>query len=148
MGPEKVRFARLTQCFYALEDSLCLCQFVYGPSWQLYGPQEVVALVRAATGWDVDMEELLLVGERRVNLMRAFNAREGIGSAQDRLADKFYHRALQGGPTDGRKLEEAVYETARAEYYRQCGWDHNGVPTRATLVRLGLHWAADMLPPR
>ncbi|MBA4380863.1 MAG: aldehyde:ferredoxin oxidoreductase, partial [Anaerolinea sp.] len=77
LGAEKVRFAYLTEVFYSLMDTLELCQFVWGPAWTLYGPAETVALVRAVTGWDVTLEELMTVGARRLNLMRTFNAREG-----------------------------------------------------------------------
>ena len=47
-------------------------------------------MVRAVTGWDVTVEELLIVGERRLNMMRAFNAREGINRKQDMLTEKFF----------------------------------------------------------
>ncbi|MER3513441.1 MAG: hypothetical protein C4310_02765 [Chloroflexota bacterium] len=86
MNEEKVRFALTTQYTYSALDTLTLCQFVWGPSYQLYGPDELVALVRAATGWDdVTLEEIQQIGARRLNLMRAFNAREGIGRDRDTL---------------------------------------------------------------
>ena len=50
LSDEKVRFAYRTQCFYSALDSLGLCQFVWGPSWQLYGPSETVELVRVRHG--------------------------------------------------------------------------------------------------
>ena len=65
LDDEKVRFAYNTQCFYSLMDILCLCQFVWGPSWQLYGPKDVVELAKVAIGWDTSVHELMLIGERR-----------------------------------------------------------------------------------
>ena len=62
LGPEKVKFAYLTEVFYSMLDTLELCQFVWGPAWTLYGPQETVDMVKAVTGWDVTMEELMAVG--------------------------------------------------------------------------------------
>jgi aldehyde:ferredoxin oxidoreductase len=50
-GAEKVRFAAKTQIFYSILDTLELCQFVWGPAWCLYGPMEMVELVRRITGW-------------------------------------------------------------------------------------------------
>ena len=38
LSDAKVRFAYRSQCFYSALDTLGLCQFVWGPSWQLYGP--------------------------------------------------------------------------------------------------------------
>jgi aldehyde:ferredoxin oxidoreductase len=37
-------------------------------------------MIRAVTGWDITVDELLAVGERRLNLFRVFNAREGLGA--------------------------------------------------------------------
>ena len=74
---EKVRYALITEYLYSCLDSVSVCQFVFGPAWHLYGPDQLVELVRTVTGWDVTIEELLLVGERRLNMLRAFNAREG-----------------------------------------------------------------------
>jgi aldehyde:ferredoxin oxidoreductase len=144
LGPEKVNFARKTQHFYSLLDSLSLCQFACGPSWQLYGPEEIEKILHAVTGWDVTIEELLTVGERRLNMMRAFNSREGINRNQDELPEKFFQKGLKGGPSDGWKVDRAEWEVARDEYYRQSGWDiKSGTPTRRTLEGLGLGWVAD-----
>jgi aldehyde:ferredoxin oxidoreductase len=144
LGPEKVNFARKTQYFSSLLDSLNLCMFACGSSWQLYGPEEIVKMLQAVTGWDVTIKELMDLGERRLNMMRAFNAREGIGRNQDTLSEKFFQKALKGGPSDGWKIDKAEWEAARDEYYRQCGWDVKlGTPTRQTLERLGLGWVAN-----
>lgn len=144
LGPEKVNFARKTQHLCSLLDSLNLCQFTSGPSWQLYGPEEIVKIVQAVTGWDVTIEELLTVGERRLNMMRSFNAREGINRNRDTLTEKFFQKGLVGGPSDGWKIDRAEWEAAREEYYRQSGWDAKlGTPTRPTLERLALGWVAD-----
>ncbi len=141
LSNEKINFARKTQYLYSMLDSLNLCQFVYGPSWHLYGPQEIMELVQAVTGWEVSIDELITLGERRLNMMRVFNAREGINRHQDQLPGKFYHQPLEGGPTDGWKIDKSEFETALEEYYRQCGWDiDSGIPTSETLERLGLSW--------
>ena len=146
LGPEKVNFARKTQHMHSMLDSVNLCQFACGPSWQLYGPDEIMKIVRAVTGWNVTLEELLTVGERRLSMMRAFNAREGINRDQDKLPEKFFREGLQGGPSDGWKVNKAEFEAALDEYYRQSGWDvRSGIPTRQTLERLGLGWVADSL---
>jgi aldehyde:ferredoxin oxidoreductase len=104
----------------------------------------MVKMVHAITGWDVTIEELLTVGERRLNMMRAFNAREGISRNQDVLSEKFFQKALKGGQSDGWKVDKNEWEAARDEYYRQSGWDvKSGTPTRETLKKLGLEWVAE-----
>jgi aldehyde:ferredoxin oxidoreductase len=144
MNEEKIRFALASQHMYSAMDSLNLCQFVYGPAWQLYGPAEMVDTVRAITGWDVDMDELQKVGERRLNMQRAFNAREGLDRKDDKLPEKFFKRALKGGPSEGWRIDPAEFETWLDKYFELCGWDiETGIPDRAKLADLGLAWIAD-----
>jgi aldehyde:ferredoxin oxidoreductase len=142
LSAEKVRFALRTQQFYSFLDTASICQFVWGPAWTLFGPVETVEFVRSVTGWeDFDLDELIAIGERRLNLLRAFNAREGITRANDKLPAKMF-RPLRGtGPTAGVALDHAVIEGALDEYYRLAGWDgKTGNPTPETLARLGLDW--------
>ena len=146
MSDEKIRFAMTSQYMYSAMDSLNLCQFVYGPAWQLYGPDDMVELVRAVTGWeDVSFAELQKVGERRLNMMRAFNAREGMDRKNDVVPEKLF-KPLKGGASDGWKLDRDEVESALDKYFEFCGWDvKTGVPTRAKLEELDLGWVADQL---
>jgi aldehyde:ferredoxin oxidoreductase len=146
LSDEKIRFALVSQYLYSALDSLDLCQFVYGPAWQLYGPDDLVDVVRAITGWkDVNYEELQKVGERRLNMMRAFNAREGIDRKNDVIPEKLF-KPLKGGVSDGWKLDRDEVESALDKYFEFCGWDvKTGVPTRAKLDELDLGWVADQL---
>jgi aldehyde:ferredoxin oxidoreductase len=147
LSDAKVRFAYRSQAFYSALDTLGLCQFVWGPSWQLYGPSETVELVKAGTGWDATMEELIEVGERRIHLLRALNAREGIGKDSDVLPKKLFKPLAGTGPTAGVALTGEEFERARASYYQMAGCDPaTGYPTRAKLADLGLDWVADKIP--
>jgi len=145
LNKEIVHFALIGQYLYSAMDSINICQFVYGPAWQLYGTGQIVEMVRKVTGWEVDIEEILRVGELRLNLMRAFNAREGIGRQADKLPKKMF-QPLQGGTSDGIALTEAEVETAKDLYYAEAGWDvATGMPTRQKLEQLDLGWVADLL---
>jgi aldehyde:ferredoxin oxidoreductase len=142
---EKVRFALKTQHFYSGLDTFGLCQFVFGPAWTLYGPDQVVQLIKAATGWNYSLFEYMQAGERRLNMLRAFNAREGIGRNEDTLPKKLF-KELKGGATDGVKLSHEELEHAKDTYYAMSGWDpQTGVPTRAKLEELGIGWVADAI---
>ncbi|TAK13495.1 MAG: aldehyde:ferredoxin oxidoreductase [Anaerolineae bacterium] len=146
LDAEKIDFAVKTQRLYSALDSLNLCQFVFGPAWQLYGPDQTVETVRAITGWDVTIDEIQELGERRLNMLRAFNAREGLDRKEDKLPAKLFKKALKGGASDGFKLDEDEFEAALDTYYEQSGWDvETGNPSRPTLERLGLGWVADQL---
>jgi aldehyde:ferredoxin oxidoreductase len=103
---------------------------------------DVVAAVRAATGWDITVDELLEIGERAVNLARLFNVREGFSRADDRLPDRL-HTPLEGGPLLGTSIDRDAFEGAISALYALKGWDPaTGIPTRERLAQLGLEWAA------
>lgn len=146
LGYEKVRFAYLTHVFFSMLDTVELCQFVWGPGWTLYGPKETADTVSAVTGWDVTVDELMAVGSRRLNLLRTFNAREGLDRKADKLPKKFY-KALKGeGPTAGIALNKEQIETAIDQYYELAGWTNTGIPTVETLKKHEIEWAAEYLP--
>src|SRR5581483_4485996 len=145
LTPEKVRFALKTEHFYSGLDTFGLCQFVFGPAWTLYGPSQTVDLIKSATGWNYSLHEFMQAGEMRLNMLRAFNAREGIDRKDDTLPKKMY-KELKGGATDGVKLSEEEIEKAKDIYYEMSGWDvKTGVPTRTKLESLGIGWVADTI---
>ena len=143
LSDTKVKFAYDTQCFYSALDTYGLCQFVWGTTWQLYGPAETVELVRYGTGWDATMDEVMKVGERRLHLLRAFNAREGLGKADDVLPKKLFQPLEGKGPTAGVALTPEDFERARAKYYELAGCDPaTGHARKEKLADLGLEWVA------
>jgi len=145
LNEEKVRFAYTTQKMYSVTDSLCLCQFDWGPAWTLYGPEHFLPMIKAATGWDMTMDELMRVGERRINMMRAFNAREGFTREQDVLPPKV-HQPKVGGASDGVFVTVEELEKAKDLYYQMAGWDvATGNPTPRKLEELGLSWVVSLL---
>jgi aldehyde:ferredoxin oxidoreductase len=137
---EKVRYALVSEYLYSCLDSVNVCQFVFGGAWHLYGPDQLAQTVQAVTGWDVTIDELLLVGERRLNMLRAFNAREGLTREDDKLPKKM-SKALKGGPSDGFNFTPEELEDAKDTYYALAGWDvATGTPTPEKLSELGLGW--------
>ena len=146
LNAEKVKFAWETQKNYSFLDTLSLCQFVWGPAWTVYGPDEEVALIKAVTGWEVTLEEIQQIGERRINMMRAFNAREGVGRDQDTLPKKLF-KPLKGGRSDGLVITPDELESALDLYYELAGWNKTtGNPTPTKLAELGLDWIQALNP--
>ncbi len=144
LNPEKVRFALRTQYAYSALDTEDVCQFVYGPGWALMGMEELAGVVTAVTGWKTSVDDLLEIGARRLNMLRAFNAREGITRESDTLPRRLFDEPLVGGMSDGVAVDEAEFNEALDEYYRQAGWDPGtGNPTRETLEGLDLAWIAE-----
>ncbi|MBP1633038.1 MAG: aor [Acidobacteria bacterium] len=144
LNEAKVSFALRSQWAYQAMNSATVCQFVFGPAWQLMGMEELAQALSAVTGWDMTVEELLAVGARTLNLQRAFNAREGFTREQGTRPGRFFDEPLQGGASDGSRVDRAEWEAARESYYRQAQWDPaTGNPTRRTLEETGLAWVAD-----
>jgi len=133
----KVRATAHSQLYYSLMDTLTLCMFPWGPG-SLMGYREMEDLVYATTGWRMTMFELMKAGERRINLLRAFNAREGFDRRHDALPPRAFE-PLQGGPADGSRIDPEEFEAALDAYYAAMGWDPaTGLPTPGKLAELGL----------
>jgi len=145
LNREKIHYALTTQYLYSVLDSVNICQFVFGPSWHLYDAEQLRRLVESVTGWDISMDELLQVGARRLNMLRAYNACEAFGREQDTLPPKLFQPRV-GGATDGVALTEKELDDAKDMYYEQAGWNvSTGMPARARLTELGLGWVADLM---
>lgn len=97
---------------------------------------EIAEGLTYATGIEFDEPALKRIGERTINLMRAYNALHGITRADDRLPRRFTE---EPSPARGALGEVAHAEKMLDEYFELRGWDAvQGWPTRETLDRLGL----------
>ncbi len=140
----KVKATMVSQFYYSLLDTLTVCDFCWGPG-SLFSHRELERLVEAATGWKVSFWELMKAGERRVNLMRAFNRREGFDRAADQLPERVFE-PLPDGPSQGKHVDAGRLAAALELYHAMMNWDKDtGCPTRGKLVELGLGWVADAL---
>ncbi len=140
LGPDKVRLHTYNTIDRATQNCLLVCNFV---PWTL---QERVELINAATGWDTTPVELFEAGQRALNLARVFNLREGLTAADDRLPERSYGPTRNGPLADGGIDREELQEAVQL-YYGMMGWDEeSGRPSRATLEKLGIGWAAEHLP--
>jgi aldehyde:ferredoxin oxidoreductase len=121
-------------------DALCVCLFA-GPPMRELTQHTVAALVHAVTGWVTSDQELFLWGRRRLQLMRLYNQREGIGRDEDTLPARFFTDPVDAGRHRGAVLDRAVFTESVGRYYMLMGWDAHGMPTADTLLSLGLDWA-------
>lgn len=128
---EKGKLARSTQNSYCLQDSLIFCSF------SRYGldDRKRFEFVDAVTGWHFTEEERSLIADRIYTVERLFNLREGFTRRDDALPWRALHEPMPDGPTKGNTVP---LEPMLVDYYRERGWDEEGVPTEATLDRLGL----------
>ena len=123
---------RLFQDFCEAVESSGICKFaLYGD----FRSGHVISLLRAATGWDLETDELMKIGERSFNLKRLINVHCGVTANDDRLPDRIRTLSLAEGGTKGSLPDQ---ETMLGEYYRARGWDENGIPTPQKLKELSL----------
>ena len=105
---------------------------------------EVVEGFKALTGREISIEEGLKIGEKIINLSRAFNAREGFDRKDDAMPERFLTEPVSEGPQDGARVDNL--DAMIDEFYSECGFDlKTGWPTRAKLEELGLKDVADEL---
>ncbi len=102
-----------------------------------------------ATGLAWTMDHFWRVADRIYALMKAFWARE----YPDWDRSKDYPPAVwfdpanadQEGPIAGKVLDRDQYGRLLDHYYQLRGWDHRGIPTKATFAALGLDEEANEL---
>ena len=96
------------------------------------------------TGLEFTPEEIWTVAERCNNLERLFNLREGLTRNDpvkgDTLNHRYFDEPCRRGAPDviGARIDRDKFNTMLDEFYEHHGWDKDGVPTAATLRRLGL----------
>ncbi|MEK6712489.1 MAG: aldehyde ferredoxin oxidoreductase family protein [Nitrospinota bacterium] len=141
----KPLFAIRTQNFTALGDSFTQCRFTAERGYGAMINEKYATMLNMVTGWDTTAEELERTGERIVNLERAFQAREGVDRSRDMLPHRVMHEPIPEGPHKGMHCPPQELEAMKDEYYRLRGWSERGVPTAATLKRLGLEDVATQI---
>ena len=139
LGPQKVRIFVYLQQYWNLLNSLGVCMFTAKP----FGTQTlngIVDYVKAVTGWETSLFDLLKVGQRHANMARIFNLREGFTARDDTLPDRFF-RPMEGGTLKGKKINREEFSKGLGTYYEMMGWDpETGVPKKAKLSELDLDW--------
>jgi aldehyde:ferredoxin oxidoreductase len=144
LSDEKMKHFFILEQLTSLEKVIGYCFF--GPAPRSYiHPDEVLLSINAATGWNLSMEEALMIGERATNLARVFNAREGFSRKDDVLPERLY-QGLENGALQGEAMPRDEFKKALTILYGLKGWDlETGNPTRERLEDLSLDWAADLL---
>jgi len=110
-----------------------------------FDQEQMRDIVNGVTGWNLSIEELEKVGERAMDMARAFNTLLGQTAEDDKTAPRFT-TGFTFGPREGQHIDLEELEKSRQEYYQQMGWDATlAVPTQARLEELRIGWLADKL---
>lgn len=142
---EKVRAFVLLERYWKMLDSLGLCVFGFAPRGVMPIPT-LVECIRAVTGWETSLLDLMQSAERGTLLARAFNAREGFTSRDDRLPGRIFDPKPNGPGAGKRAFGREEFEQALRAYYTIVGVDpETGRPAEGKLLEAGLEWVAELL---
>lgn len=141
---EKMKQFYIMEKLTSLEKVIGYCFF--GPAPRSYIEIEDMLLsINAATGWNLTLEDALLIGERATNIARIFNAREGFSRRDDVLPERLF-QGLENGALKGNSMPREEFEQALTVLYGLKGWDPaTGNPTIERLEDLSLSWAIEMI---
>jgi aldehyde:ferredoxin oxidoreductase len=130
-----------------IPDLLGICKFLVGwvPFFCYFKSDTMAKCLSLATGKDFDNEKLNSYCERMTDLIRAFNAREGITSKDDTVPDILFE---EPSLVTGKPLDREKFNGMLGEVYSARGWNKNGMPTRERLEELGMKDVADDLDNR
>lgn len=145
LGPRKVKLFTYNQQLWGIYMVLDICIFVGVPG-HTFGLENIVNIVKAATGWNTSIFELMKVAEKGLTMARAFNLREGLSKNDDKLPKRLYE-GIENGNNAGSKIDEYELKKAIELYYRLMGWDKDGVPEDFKLYELELDWLIKHVEP-
>lgn len=125
---------------HAVLNSLGICFFnSIWEGYELLDENDIVQLLNAATGWNLDRFELLNIGERIHNLERMFNYKHAKFDRKDDYPPaRFMEEKIKNGPYKGEYMDRKKFDKMLDENYQLHGWTEQGIPKEETLIKLGL----------
>jgi len=142
LGPKKVRNYKALSGLWSATDSLCVCIFAAPPTRSMT-LEEMGALLGAITGWESSSYEVMAYGDRRINLTKIYNIREGLTADQDTLPERFFTDQITVGRWTNYSIDKAKFQEMIQTYYSMMGWNHEGVPRYSTLLENRLEWVVE-----
>jgi len=126
----KAKMTAICDNFGAIMNAAPMCQFVFGGM----SAHDVTYMLRKSTGFDYDLEEITLCGERLWYLKRVLNNFMGARALDDRLPKRVMQPFTEGGT----KGSVPDMDHMLKEYYEIRKLDSNGIPTIDKLRSLDL----------
>jgi len=140
-------------CFYeenqkAMVDCLNVCCFTTHWSYAVLTADQV-EYFNAATGMDITEEEFMEIGERVVNLERAYWGRMLSGLREDTIPERFMNEPMPRGTPDQTNVGATFpVQKILPGYYKYRDYDpETGFPSERRLKMLGLDYVAKDLAP-
>ncbi len=126
----KAQWVKTFQDFTCVVNSTVNCLF----STFALGVEDYAKLLSAVTGWDLNAEEIMKIGERIYNLERLIINEFGFDGKDDTLPKRLLQEPMPEGAAKGQVVE---LEKMKEEYYKLRGWV-NGRPTPEKLKELDI----------
>jgi aldehyde:ferredoxin oxidoreductase len=120
-----------------LSNSATLCQFCL----MSISLNELAEALKAATGFDYDLKEIMECGERIWMIQRGLNNLMGVTAADDRMPKRIMTPLPDGGAAGSVPNVELMLK----DYYKARGLDAKGRPLKEKLMSLGLPELASKL---
>jgi len=132
---ENKEYVAWRENYVTLHDTLGSCKLT-GRS--VYSPEFMSRFVKAHLGLDMTAEEIYKVGERVYNLERLYGLKQ-----KPEIKKRLHVPEQFSTPTpvenlDGEKLTKEQIEKMLKDYYRERGWNEEGVPKEEKLEELDI----------
>jgi aldehyde:ferredoxin oxidoreductase len=139
-GKEKVeKLIELQRIRGGILECLTICRL---PFVELdFGYHKIPEYMEAVTGNRFDWEDSCKkIGDRVYSLIRAYWTRENsqFNRNWDYPPDRWFDEPQSQGKLKGITLDREKYNQMLSWYYELRGWDQNGIPTKETLINIGL----------
>ncbi len=121
----KAKLVAWFEAYKAVVDSLGVCYFTsYWRNTDLLSPQDLSDLLYGVTGRRLEEQALMAVGERIINIEKAFNTlHAGFTRKDDDLPERLFTTSISTGPFKGEHLHRQQWDKMLDEYYLHHQWD-------------------------
>lgn len=133
-GDDRFEGQKLITSLTQFSSSLGLCMFS-----SIFQKYPMLELIKAITGWDMSIAELIKSGLRIQTLRQAFTIREGVILAANELPGRASgNPPFESGPHTGKTID---FKKEYIGYCEKMGWNtENGYPLKDTLIDLNLEF--------
>ena len=108
-------------------DALGICIYAAPPTRELQSA-DILALVKAVTGTEINMDELFELGLARLLIQRDMNHRLGVNPKADDLPDIFFDKPIKssGAKLDGAVINRAEFIEMKSTVIKRLQWSESG----------------------
>lgn len=132
---EETKAQMVKECIQiaAVVDASGICKIAHLSILQNDQLEILAHLLKETTGLAVTADELMLVGQRIINIERQFNFRFGVTKENDMLPERFLNEPL---PEQENRVSTVNLDKMITEFYECMGWDEKGCVPESLMQEL------------